>query len=53
MAGYKFTKASVEPTIHSMLCITNVNLNLKLQQITVFDLLESSIMSETINSLDM
>jgi len=53
MACYKFTKASEEPTIHNMLCIANVNLNLKLQPITFFNLFESLNMSETINPLDM
>ena len=55
MACYKCTKASEDPTIHNMLCthIANVNLNLKLLQITFFNLFESFIMYETINHLDM
>jgi len=53
MVRYKFTKASEEPAIHNMLCIANAILNLKLQQITFFNLFESLIMSETINPLDM
>ena len=53
MACYKFTKVSEEPTIHNMLCITNVSLNIILQQIMFFNLFESLIMSETINPLDV